>query len=206
MLKRINKTWVLIIFLTFLTGLLLVISYMQENSSPRQTSPVITQEVKKETALTTLIISDEVRISTISGRYEVDVNIDTGENKVTLTQLELSYDPNLLRIYSIKPAGLVTDPQILQENIDEDNGRISYWLSVGQNERWIQGSGAIATITFTKIGTGSAQLEFAPKTSVSASGVNESVLRQTIPGIIDRLTTPTPLPTRPILPTTPPEI
>ena len=198
-MKKINKTWVLIIILIILTAVLLVISITSRNTSPEaKTPPTISKEAEKEIAFTTLTISGEPRVSTISGRYEVDVIINTDKNEVTATQIELVYDPNTLTIYDINPGSFMTNPEVLQKNIDADNGRVSFWLAIGKGQSWVQGEGAIATITFAKIGTESAEISFSPKSSVSADGINDSALLNTFSGFINELPTNTPFPTVPI--------
>jgi len=202
-MNKINKTWVLIIILVILTGILLAISFFSNKIRPTaEVSPTVTFQPEKETAFTTLRISGEPRISTISGVFELDVIIDTNKNEVTMTQLEFAYDPDLLRIFDILPGSFLENPNEIQKNIDEENGRISYWLGVNPNERWVQGNGILATIIFTKLGTQSAQIDFTPKSSVNAFGIDSSVLMNTVPGFIYDLPTMTPAPTR--LPTSSP--
>lgn len=198
-MKKINKTWVLIIILMILTALLLIISIMSRNSNPiAEVTPTVSIEPEKEIAFTTLTISGEPRISTISGRYEVDVIINTDKNEVTATQVELVFDPDTLTIYDIKPGKFMTNPEVLQKNIDTENGRVSFWLAINPNQSWVQGEGAIATITFTKVGTGSGEIGFSPKSSVSAIGIDDSVLLDTFSGFINELPINTPTPTVPI--------
>lgn len=200
-MKRINKTWALIIVLVILTAILLVASFALDSSTSSTPSPTPTRgDEQKEVALTKLEISSEPRVSTISGRYEVDINIDTDKNQITLTQLELSYDPKIIRIYNIKPGSFIDSPEILQKEINENTGRISYWLVSDSKNYSSQGTGTLATITFNKIGTESGQINFEPKTSVSAIGTKNSVLKEAISGIITSLPTPSPTPTRVITP------
>jgi hypothetical protein len=201
-MKKINKTWVLIFILFILTIVLLGLSFLSINSTPQaKSSPTITLQAEKEVAFTTLQISNEPRISTVSGRYEVDVIMNTNQNKVTLTQLELSYDPDIMRVFDLKPTGLLQDAEIIQKNIDGKNGRISFWLGLNPGETFLQGEGSIATITFVKYGTESAEIDFAPKTSVNAKGSEKSVLLEALPGYIYDLPTKTPTPTRTFIPT-----
>ena len=115
--------------------------------------------------------------------------------------MELVYDPNILKVYDIKPATFITNPEVLQKNIDEENGRISFWLKVSKNQSWVEGEGTIATISFAKIGSGSAEILFSPKTSVSANGIKDSVLKEAFPGFINEVPSPTPFPTRINIPT-----
>jgi len=198
---KINKTWVLIIILIILTGVLIAISvYSKEIETNLVAKPSPIKNVEKEVAFTTLKISDEPRVSTISGRYEIDIIINTNENQITQTQIELAYNPTQLKIYGIKPGTFISSPVIVQKNIDAENGRISYWLGVKPEQKFVMGNGDLATITFAKIGTGSAEINFEPKSSVNAFGIDESVLKDSVSGFINELPTKTPTPSR-IFPT-----
>jgi len=200
--SNINKTWVLITVLIVLTAILLIISIQAKD--PTIEAPTPTPEEKREISYATLKISDKPRISTISGKYEVDVELDTDENEVTIVQLEMEYDPQTLRIYEIDPGNLIQNPEILEKKIDIKNGTIKYWLAVNEDEGFVQGNDSVATIRFTKIGTEAAEINFRPKTSINARNSSESVLKDMLSGIIEKLPTPTPRPTRIINPTTPP--
>jgi len=194
----------LIALLIVLTAILLIASIATKDS--KAPSPTPTPEITKEIRYATLHFSENPRISTISGRYEIDVDMDTNKNEINIIQIELSYDPDKLRIYDIVPAEFLQNSEVLQKKIDPESGRIKYWLAVNDQQEWIQGSGSVATITFSKIGTGPTELIFQPKTSVNATDSNESVLNEMISGIIDKLPTPSPIPTKIQIPTTAPPI
>ena len=194
---RINKTWILILVLILLTGILLAVSFYIEE--PQQLTEELVEEIipesdgePEETASTILEFSDSPRISTVSGRYEMDINIATNGDKLTLAQLELSYDPRIIRIEDILPGDFIANPEEIQKNIDDSTGRIKYWL--GTQGAFADGNGTIATIRFIKIGSGSASIDFEPKTSINAIDIPNSALSEFYSGFIDELPTPSPTP------------
>jgi hypothetical protein len=188
---KMNKTWILVAVLVIITVILLVVSLTAKNTLK---SPTTSKEMTQDVAHTSLFFSDDIRPSTTSGTYEMDINIDTNDNKVTFAQLEMSYDPKNLTRVDIKPGTFIKNPVIIQKNIN--NGRIKYWIGIEKNQKGIQGKGILATLTFTKSGANSAEINFLPKTSVSAAGTDQSVLKNMVSGYINTLpntTSPSPI-------------
>jgi hypothetical protein len=185
---KMNKTWILVAVLVIITVVLLIVSLTAKNPFINHNEVEKTPKVMAET---TLLFSDIVRVGTTSGTYEVDININSGENKVILAQLEMNYNPNQLNKVDIKSGNFINNPVVLQKSINTADGRIKYWVGVKPDQSGISGSGVIATLVFSKPGTGAAQITFLPKTSISAAGVNESVLKSMASGYIFNLPTPT---------------
>lgn len=183
---KMNKTWILVAVLVIITAVLLVISLTAQNPfiSPNKASE--TPRIKAETSL---LFSDSVRVGSVSGTYEVDINIDSGENKVTLVQLEMNYDTSQLSKVDIKPGNFIGSPAVIQKSINTADGRIKYWIGVKPNQSGVNGRGVIATLVFAKPATGAAQIIFLPKTSISASGTDQSVLKSVASGYILNLPT-----------------
>jgi hypothetical protein len=196
---KINKAWILVAFLVIVTGVLLVVSLTSKYSSP---GPSSSKEFKKDFAHTSLEFSNDIKSGTTSAQQQVDINIITNGDKVTMAQLEMSYDPKLLTNVNITSGEFIKNAVVLQKNIDTTNGRIKYWIGIPPNQKGLNGKGIIATVSFTKIGSSPAQINFMPKTSVSASGIDQSVLKSMISGLIR--TAPkskiiTPIPTKPTI-------
>lgn len=183
--SNINKTWILIAVLIVLTVILLAISVTtNDTESP---SPTPTPQAQKQVYFSTLKFAEAPRVSTISGRYELDIDLDTDKNEVKLIQVELEYDPDQIRIFDITPGRFLRNPNILLKEIDPENGRLSYWIEISDDQKWIQGEGSIATLSFTKTGSGDAVIDFQAKTSVDTTGSTESSLNELVPFIIKDL-------------------
>ena len=182
-LNKLNKTPLLIAGLVILTGVLLALSLNSKKSS----LPPDSKEVKRDFAKTSLTISDDVRVSTVSGTYEVDINIDTGDNLVTGAQIELTYDPEILTDLDINQGDFLTEPQIILKDIDNQTGRASFVLGIRPEQQAVSGTGVIAVVSFSKTGTEPASINFLPQTLISAEGFDQSVLKETVSGVIGEL-------------------
>lgn len=135
-------------------------------------------------------ISSRSTISTPSAAttlYSTDVIIDTGNNKVTAVQLELSFNKELTKV-SIKPGSFFKNPIELLNRVDNQKGTISFALGTGVVRgriKGVRGKGTVATIYFEEKGTPGkyAQINFLPKTLVVGAGTARSVLKSTIPAV-----------------------
>jgi len=181
-----KRTLFLIFALLLITFVLLLVAFYQPQTS--KTAPAVTAP-KKLTAQTTLSFGIPVTAtsaSVLTTNYSLPVEILTGGNKVTAVQLELQYDPEVLTNVAVIPGPFFgTTSDVLLNQIDAETGRISYALSVGLTAQGVIGKGTVATVTFSsKVKTPEkTAILFLPKTLVTASGINESVLKQTTNGL-----------------------
>lgn len=182
-----NKTMLLVLGLVILTGVLLFISLSQKPSL----FPSVAKKEEVNFAKTSLSISEDVRTSSRSGTYEVDVNIDSSDNKVTGLQLELSFNPAVLTKVDIEPGDFLTNPVVILKKIDSLNGRISYLLGGQIGEKGVSGRGTVAVISFSKTGSEETSIDFLPQTIVTAQGFDQNVLSETVSGIITSTSSPT---------------
>jgi hypothetical protein len=106
--------------------------------------------------------------------------IDTDKNEVQAVELEISYDPKALTNISLTPGDFFPNPVVLIKNIEPKNGRITYALGITPAQKSVKGKGSVAIITFSRLsGTLQSQtsLTLMPKSLVTQSGVNSSVLK-----------------------------
>lgn len=164
------RTFILILILVASVTWLLILAV-----NPNKTSePQVT--ATPSPAQSVLTLSDE-GLSTSSART-VNVNIDTGTNKVTGVQIELSYDPKVLTSVDIKPGTFFENPVILLKEINIKEGTVSLALGVSPGLGGIYGSGTAAVLTFnTASDSGETTISFLPKTLVSGEGIIQSVLK-----------------------------
>ena len=179
---KINKTLFLVIGLVILTGVLLAISLYSKGSSPIPS--IIKNDEENNFAKTSLVVSEDVRQSSISGVYELDVNIDSDSNEVTGAQLEFSYDPKILGKVDIKPGSFLSNPVVILKKIDATSGRITYMLGNQLGNPGVKGQGTVAVISFSKTGDNETFIDFLPQTIVTAQGTDQSVLKETVSGVI----------------------
>lgn len=186
--SSLNKTWLLVTGLVILTVVLLIVSL---NSKNFPGAPSSSKETKTDFAYTSLTIPEEPRVSSTSGNYEVDINIDTDKNEVTGVQLELVFDPKILTKVNIAPGDFLKNPTVLIKNIDTKSGRITFVLGNKPGEKAVKGKGTVAVISFSKLSQQQTNIDFLPHTAVSAPGYNQSVLRETVSAVIGTLFSPT---------------
>lgn len=165
---------------TLLLILLLVIAIVGLLALSINTNPVA-KETAPETIAQTVLSITVPRINP-DGTLSSDVLINTNGNKVTAVQLELSYNTADLGNFDVKQGTFFKINSVeLLKRIDTDNGKISYALGNGLGQTGVQGTGVVATLTFTKIKTvGITSISFNPKTLVTAEGASKSVLRASL--------------------------
>jgi hypothetical protein len=164
------RTFFLILLLVAaVTGLLLLAVNPNKTTEP-------TPSATPSPAQTTLIMLDSS--SATQAARSVDIKIDTGNNKVTGVQLEIAYDPDILTNVDIKPGAFFENPITLLEEINREDGRISFAFGVTPGLGGVYGAGNVATLTFRTASTsGQTRIDFLPKTLVSGEGVLQSVLK-----------------------------
>lgn len=136
-------------------------------------------------------ISSRSATSSFSGAttfYSTDVVVDTGGNKITAVQLELSFNPNLITRVNIKPGSFFKNPVELLNRVNNQKGTISFALGNGVTKgriKGVRGKGTVATIYFEEKGISGeyAQINFLPKTLVLGEGTSRSVLKSTVPAV-----------------------
>ncbi len=111
-----------------------------------------------------------------------DITIDTGEDKVTMVDLELSFNPKAIDQIDIVPGDFFDNPVPLNKNIDVKNGKISYFLEVKTEAHGIQGTGVLATLTYQVIPTAplpKTPIVILPLTTAVDPRVHQSVVKRT---------------------------
>lgn len=184
-----KSTLILVLILIGISGVLLWIAIApHKNTAP--TPPIsITQAPPTPTPapkLTDLtFVPNPLILTENSG--SINVNIDT-KNEVTAVQLELSFDPAVLKNIQIKEGSMFQNPIVLINNVDAQTGRISYAIAISPSETPKSGKGTIAVINFeTSLLSGQkTEISVLPKTLATAKGVRESVLNQISGAVIER--------------------
>lgn len=171
-----KRTLALIIFLVAATIGLVLLSVYNKPSGPGE---VVKTPTTPTYAQTTITLSNPVE-SSKSGTYQSNVEVNTGSNKVTAVQLELSYNPDELLNVDIVSGTFFTDPVVLLKRVDEVTGRISLAIGIQPNGTAVNGTGTVASITFKpNTGVVSSSINFIDKTQVSAESELKSVLKST---------------------------
>ncbi len=182
------KTFFLILVLGLITTGLVILAILPPKP-PAETTPVA--QITPNPIQTILTISSTPTSQATPSSYTTNVEINTGQNKVTNVQLELSFDPTVLTKVNIEPGDFFINPIIVLKNIDIKNGRITYALS-SEDGVGVTGQAVLAKISFTALKKGTpVNIDFLPKTKVSAEDMSESVLKSSIGASFSLGVTPT---------------
>jgi len=181
-----KKTLALIIGLIALTVILLFAATRSgQQPKPTQPTPSTTPAASPSPtppAYTTLQLSPNPITVSTAGTGKAEILIDTYQNTATGVQVELSYDPKAITNIVMTPGAFFNNPLIIPQwnKIDQQTGRISHAQVLPPSQTGVKGKGVIATMTFSRVpnsGLTQTQLQFMPKTAVTQSGVNPSVLK-----------------------------
>ncbi len=99
------------------------------------------------------------------GSLNVVIKDKTAHISSRIIQLELSFDPNVLYNMKIYPGNYFSNPEVLYEKIDANNGRISYAVK-GTNQA---STDVVASLNFRAINYGlikDTEIKFQPKTLI----------------------------------------
>lgn len=179
------KTIVLIVILALIAISLVYVAFLSKDAPLKQIVQKTTQE---ETYLADTSLSiDESTKSEEGNDYFSTVNINTGKNGVIGVQLELYYDPTLITNVTVTPLDFFPQAVEVLKKVDQQNGRISYALTVAPGETAVKGVGQLVRINYTPIGTEgiNSVINFLPKTEVSGDSTAGSLLKLTSDGEIN---------------------
>lgn len=182
-----SKRTFALIFSLFTVAFVLAMVAIYSPSTPIPTiipTPTIQPEPLAQTDLrfgALIILPVDISSSEAKMVYSLPIDIAAVKNKVTTVQLEMSYDPDVLTEVVITPGNFFEDPVLFLNQIDDENGRISYAIGVESEASGKDGEGLVATLSFQARTPVPKQTNifFLPKTLVMAEGINQSVLKST---------------------------
>ncbi len=174
-----NRTLILIIALIAITVGLLWMALKNSPVPPTQIQPTV-MPVLPQTSISFGSLSTV--LSTASAKtYSLPINISTINNKITVVQLELSYDPKILTNVKVNAGTFFANPFIPINQVNEKDGRVSYAISINPQDTGKQGNGLLATLTFQTQTSAlqSTSIVLLPKSLIVAEGTDRSVLKAT---------------------------
>lgn len=179
------KTIVLIVILALIAISLVYVAFLSKDAPLKQMVQKTTQEETND-ADTSLSIEESTKAEE-GNNYFSTVNINTGKNGVIGVQLELYYDPTLITNVTITPLDFFPQAVEVLKKVDQQNGRISYALTVSPGEEAVKGVGELVKINYTPIGAEGVNsvINFLPKTEVSGDTTAGSLLKLTSDGEIN---------------------
>ncbi len=185
-----KKTTILIVVLVILTGILIFLAIKNEKNKVEQkpttitptSFPTVTPFASLMFSARTLDLSDSK-----STEESVDVVINTNSKPVFGAQVELSYDPEIITDITISnPSGSFfgSDAFILFNDVDEEQGRVSYAISLPPQAQEKSGQGVVVKMNFKINNNKKVQktsITFLPKSMITSLKSTSTVLEQTSP-------------------------
>lgn len=185
-----KKTLALISGLVVVTIILFIIA-LRAGNQPQQapTTPQVAVQPTSSVPAHTVLMAGPNPLSVAPGEQgSVNITMNTSDNNVTAVQLELGYDPSIITNVKVTPGVMFSNPAILIDKNDPTTGRYTYAFGITPNSPTVNGTGVVATVTFTAL-PGSAgkdmQLGLLPTSLVTARGVAPSVLKNATGTVID---------------------
>lgn len=173
-----RRTGGLILALGALTILVLFFA-LQGDTKP---SPLI-KTAQQPTTTPTPFAQSTLTLQPVDNKHS-NIVIVTGNNKVTLVHLELSFDPKTTSITTIIPGTFFKNPVTLLKTIDPVKGTISYTLAIQPVDAGISGSGIVASISYALVNPPVTSLSampvispitILPTTVITAEGIRDNV-------------------------------
>lgn len=131
------------------------------------------QEWQMKAAPATVLSLDPAVLSKDIGEsFQVNVKINTNENKVVGADIKLVYDPSILEATSITASSFLDSPQILKNTIDSSTGLISFSIASFTEK---QGTGILAVVNFKGLAAGTSTVTFGAGNSVAGIGETEAL-------------------------------
>jgi hypothetical protein len=170
--RKWNKTPILIACLIILTALLVILAVPINKTNDKS------KEASPETQVEKATLSIEEPKSLGGNLYSAEVMVEGSIYTVSGADLVIKYDPKFVSNLKIANGTFLDSPSILYNTNDPVKGIASYSAVSGIANEGIKGEGVFAVLTFSVIGSPSANISisFAPGTHVAAEGQTQSVL------------------------------
>ncbi|HSX09434.1 MAG TPA: cohesin domain-containing protein [Candidatus Saccharimonadales bacterium] len=115
------------------------------------------------------------------GNIDIDVSINTNNNRATGVQFVIQYDPSVLRFVSIKPDDAFYNAKVVTQNVDETSGLITYSLTLPPQTRYnsVRGDYHIAEMEFKAKHPGTTDVKIISASVISPDSTH-SVLKSVV--------------------------
>jgi hypothetical protein len=130
---------------------------------------------------------------TQGSNFTESLNINTGTDQVSAADLHITFDPTRVAVQSIT-AGTALPVVLTAGTFDNTAGTASITLG-SQPTTPFTGSGALATVTFRSVGSGSAAIAYAATTQTASVGKTGNTLNTATGATVTITATVTPSPT-----------
>lgn len=145
-----------------------------------KTTPTVAPVSKN--AQTVLSFNPAATVLNSGKTANINLIVDTGKNLLLGAEFTLKYDPSVIEVVSVTPAGYFDKPTVLMNKSDKQSGTVNYAIG-SLTEK--SGNGNLITITVKGIREGITDLNFAGTTSLVAKGETGNVLKNVTKAVIN---------------------
>lgn len=193
-----KNTLMLIIFLSVVTVFLILIAIRYQPPKTLPVQPQPTPTIIEKTS-SVYFLPDNIS-AVLNKQMTADIFVDTNAKPITGVQVELAFDPKVVRNVKINPPssnvtsasnnffGGEREYSVLFKEVNQNSGRVSYAIAITPTSAAKTGVGKVAELSFSVVSSaasipnqGSSIISFTEKTMVTSEGITESVLKDTKP-------------------------
>lgn len=193
--KRFSPRTLILIGILAIIAVILIFFALQMNSNTSTQTPGGENGAQEqptsavEKTATVAFSPTNVNLVT-STSATVDIIVTAGNTPITGAQVEINYDPTVVRNPRILPPdtgnslfGTATSFIELFNEVNAEENSINYAIGIQPNGNPVVGAGSIGKLTFTVVrGTNpTSQITFGEGTAVTIQGAQDSVLSSTTP-------------------------
>lgn len=193
--KRFSPRTLILIGVLAIIAVILIFFALQMNSNqpvqtPNGNNGAQTQPTSTVEKTATVAFSPTNVNMVTSTSATVDIVVTAGNTPITGAQVEIAYDPTVIRNPRILPPdsanslfGTATSFIELFNDVNTETNTINYAIGIQPSGNPVVGAGSIGKLTFTVVRgtTPTSQITFGEGTAVTVQGAQESVLSTTTP-------------------------
>lgn len=151
-----------------------------EKSSSNSINPTPVQPITQVTAVSPTPV---YKTSLLSFKQlsagSTAVVIETGAKPASAVQLEIGFDPVILKNIQVVPGSFFDKSLVLLSNVDYQKGSIFFAVVTPPDGKPIRGKGTVAVVsyTFAQGAINPTTLQFLSRTKVATVGIDDSILK-----------------------------
>jgi hypothetical protein len=171
-----KKFLLLLLLFLLLVATCIGVFFFINNSQTKTVKTFFNQKTSSKPQATTTLSLVPVDAQTI---HVILTTSAEPENAPRLVQLEVGYNVFALTNVTLLPGDFFSEPTVLLNTNDIKTGRISYALTVGENQTTYKTTGTVVIMKFTPLIDTQTTVSLLPKTTVRSKGSDNILTSKT---------------------------